>query len=83
MKVEVKLKKLIIEGKEYRRTLDIDSQFIMIRGDGFSGKSLVLNLIDYCLGAKAEIIDLNVQEELSQYCDEVFLEMEKIISYYL
>ena len=76
MKVEVKLKKLIIEGKEYRRTLDIDSQFIMIRGDGFSGKSLVLNLIDYCLGAKAEIIDLNVQEELSQYCDEVFLEME-------
>lgn len=76
MKVRMKLKKLIIEGKEYKRTLDINAQFIMIRGDGFSGKSLVLNLIDYCLGAKSDIIDLSVQEELAEYCDEVFLEMD-------
>ncbi len=76
MKAKLKLKKLIVSGKEYKRTLDIGYQFVRIRGDSFSGKSLVLNLIDYCLGAKSDIIDLEVQEELVKYCDEVFLEIE-------
>lgn len=76
MKAKLKLKKLVVSGKEYKRTLDIGYQFVRIRGDGFSGKSLVLNLIDYCLGAKSDIIDLEVQKELVKYCDEVFLELE-------
>lgn len=75
MKNKLKLKKLIIIGESYKRTLDIDESLVIIRGDGFSGKSLVLNLIAYCLGSKADIIDLSVQKELAVYCDEVFLEI--------
>lgn len=75
MKSKLRLKKLIISGETYKRTLDIDESLIIIRGDGFSGKSLVLNLVAYCLGSKSDIIDLSVQKELSIYCNEVFLEI--------
>lgn len=75
MKTKLRLKKLIILGEAYKRTMDIDESLIIIRGDGFSGKSLVLNLIAYCLGSKSDIIDLSVQKELSMYCNEVFLEI--------
>lgn len=75
MKTRLRLLKLIISGKKYKRTLDIDESLIIIKGDGFSGKSLVLNLISYCLGSKSDIIDLSVQTELAEYCDEVFLEL--------
>lgn len=76
MKTKLRLKKLIISGETYKRTLNIDESLIIIRGDGFSGKSLVLNLIAYCLGSKSEVIDLSVQKELASYCDEVFLEIK-------
>ncbi|WP_252223911.1 hypothetical protein [Clostridium sp. ZBS2] len=76
MKTKLRLKKLIISGETYKRTLNIDESLIIIRGDGFSGKSLVLNLIAYCLGSKSLVIDLSVQKELSSYCDEVFLEIK-------
>ncbi|NFM77950.1 hypothetical protein FDC04_03730 [Clostridium botulinum] len=76
MKTKLRLKKLIISGETYKRTLNIDESLIIIRGDGFSGKSLVLNLIAYCLGSKSKIIDLSVQKELASYCDEVFLEIK-------
>lgn len=75
MKTRLRLLRLIISGKDYKRTLDIDESLIIIKGDGFSGKSLVLNLIAYCLGSKSDIIDLSVQTELAEYCDEVFLEL--------
>ncbi|CAK7082499.1 hypothetical protein [Tissierella sp.] len=75
MKTRLRLLRLIISGTIYKRTLDIDESLIIIKGDGFSGKSLVLNLIDYCLGGKQEAIDLSVQTELAEYCDEVFLEL--------
>lgn len=75
MKTRLRLLRLIISGKNYKRTLDIDESLIIIKGDGFSGKSLVLNLIAYCLGSKSDIIDLSVQTELAEYCDEVFLEL--------
>lgn len=75
MKTRLRLLKLIISGINYKRTLDIDESLIIIKGDGFSGKSLVLNLIAYCLGSKSDIIDLSVQTELAEYCDEVFLEL--------
>ncbi|WXR60953.1 hypothetical protein WG909_11710 [Peptostreptococcaceae bacterium AGR-M142] len=76
MKTKLRLLKLIISGESYKRTLNIDESLIIIRGDGFSGKSLVLNLIAYCLGGKTKIIDLDVQKELNDYCDEVFLELK-------
>lgn len=76
MKTRLRLKKLIIKGETYKRTLNLDESLIIIRGDGFSGKSLVLNLIAYCLGSKADVIDLSVQKELAGYCDEVFLEIK-------
>lgn len=74
MRTKLRLLRLIINGDMYKRILDIDESLVIIKGDGFSGKSLVLNLIAYCLGSKAEIIDLSVQTELAKYCDEVFLE---------
>ncbi|CAH0122773.1 hypothetical protein PAE9249_05364 [Paenibacillus sp. CECT 9249] len=71
----VRINKLIVEGDFYKRTFPFDRGLNIISGDSYSGKSLVLKLIDYCLGDK-EKINLNVQKELGQFCDYVFLELE-------
>ncbi|MCY8125016.1 hypothetical protein MOC32_08510 [Bacillus spizizenii] len=68
------LNKLVLLGTKYKRTLNFDKGLTIIRGDRTSGKSLVLSLIDYCLG-KSESIKLKVQKELAQHCDRVFLEI--------
>lgn len=70
----IRLNKLILQGATYRRTLPFNNGLTVISGDKTSGKSLVLSLIDYCFG-KSERIDLKVQRELNQYCDQVFLEI--------
>jgi DNA repair exonuclease SbcCD ATPase subunit len=69
------INKLILLGPRYKRTLEFKDGLNIISGDRTSGKSLVLNLIDYCLG-RSEKIELNVQKELDKYCDEVFLELK-------
>ncbi|EHB65984.1 AAA family ATPase [Paenibacillus lactis] len=68
------LKKLIIQGISYRRTIEFNEGFTIISGEKTSGKSLILSLIDYCFG-KGSKIDLSVQKELDAFCDEVFLEL--------
>lgn len=75
MKNRMRINKLLLSGEKYKRTLLFDKNLIVIRGDGFSGKSLVLKLIAYCLGGKADSIDLDVQQELSDNCEEVFVEI--------
>lgn len=70
----IRLNKLILQGAAYRRTLTFNDGLTVISGDKTSGKSLVLSLIDYCLG-KSKKIDLKVQRELNQYCDQIFLEI--------
>lgn len=70
----IKLNKLRVEGKTYRRTLDFHEGLNIISGDIYSGKSLVLRLIDFIFG-KGEI-RLNVQKALDKYCDKVLLEIE-------
>ncbi|WP_340012243.1 AAA family ATPase [Paenibacillus sp. FSL H7-0690] len=67
------LKKLIIQGISYRRTIEFNDGLTIISGEKTSGKSLILSLIDYCLG-KGSKIDLTVQKELDAYCDQVYLE---------
>lgn len=69
----MKLRKLIVQGVSYRRTIAFNEGFTIISGEKTSGKSLVLSLIDYSLG-KSSKIDLKVQEELNYHCDDVFLE---------
>lgn len=69
------LKKLIVQGVNYRRTIAFNEGFTIISGEKTSGKSLVLSLIDYSLG-KSSKIDLKVQKELSVHCDDIFLEFE-------
>lgn len=69
------IQKLIILGPRYKRTLKFDKGLNIIRGDRTSGKSLVLNLIDYCLG-KGSKINLEVQKELNKHCDRVFIEIK-------
>lgn len=71
----IKLKKLTIQGIAYRRTITFEKGFTIISGDKTSGKSLILSLIDYCMG-KSKKIDLNVQTELSEKCDQVYLEID-------
>lgn len=71
----IQINKLIVEGDYYKRTFPFDPGLNIISGDSYSGKSLVLKLINYCLGDK-EKINLNVQKELGQFCDYVFLELE-------
>jgi hypothetical protein len=66
--------KLVLHGISYRRTIKFNKDLTVISGDKTSGKSLVLSLIDYCLG-KSEKIDLNVQKELNDHCDQIFLEL--------
>lgn len=73
-KDKFQLQKLILRGKEYQRTIEFDENLTIIKGDGFSGKSVVLNLISYLLGGNTDLIDLSVQKELSSHCDEVFLQ---------
>ncbi|MEE4562807.1 AAA family ATPase [Paenibacillus polymyxa] len=70
----IRIKKLIVEGDYYKRTFPFTLGLNIISGDSYSGKSLILKLIDYCLGDK-EKINLNVQKELGQFCDHVFLEL--------
>jgi hypothetical protein len=69
------LQKLIVNGILYRRTIHFNDDFTIISGEKTSGKSLILSLIDYCLGKKSKI-DLTVQPELDANCDEVFLELK-------
>lgn len=66
--------KLILQGTAYKRTLKFKDGLNIISGDKTSGKSLVLSLIDYCLG-KSKKIDLNVQKQLDRHCDQIFLEL--------
>lgn len=66
------IQKLVLDGPEYRRVLPFNDGLNIINGDKTSGKSLVLTLIDYCLG-KSSKIDLNVQRELGNQVDRVFL----------
>ncbi|MEM5673477.1 hypothetical protein AAHB54_29910 [Bacillus cereus] len=75
MNKKIKIMKLVVEGDEYKRTLTFDNSLTIISGDGWSGKSLVLKLIDYCLGKRGKF-DFNVQKELGQYCNEVYLEIK-------
>ncbi|ELC8442286.1 AAA family ATPase [Clostridium perfringens] len=79
---KLKVKKLVVLGCDYKRTLEFSDGLTIISGEKTSGKSLVLSLIDYCLG-KSENIKLNVQKQLNEHCDQVLLEVdinnEKII----
>jgi hypothetical protein len=70
----IRINKLIVEGDYYKRTFPFSHGLNIISGDSYSGKSLILKLIDYCLGDKDKI-NLNVQKELGQFCDHVFLEL--------
>ncbi len=72
----LRIKKLVLEGINYKRTLNIENHLVIIKGDGYSGKSLFLKLIYYGLGSKSDLIDLTVQKELARYCDEIYLEVE-------
>lgn len=71
---QLTINKLVLLGPRYKRTLTFEDGLTIIRGDKTSGKSLVLSLINYCLG-KSEKISLKVQKELDKHCDQVFLEM--------
>lgn len=68
------IKKMIVQGPTYQRTLEFQSGLNIIRGDRSTGKSLVLSLIDYVFG-KDTPINLTVQKELDKYCEKVFLEI--------
>ncbi|MDM5319082.1 hypothetical protein RGT17_03345 [Bacillus altitudinis] len=69
------INKLIVQGISYQRTLDFSRGLNIISGEKTSGKSLVLSLIDYCLG-KDRGISLKVQTELADNVDFIFLEIE-------
>ena len=69
------IKKLVLDGLDYRRILPFKNSLNVINGDRTSGKSLILTLIDYCLG-KSSKINLKVQKELGSKIDSIFLELE-------
>ncbi|HHK2083684.1 TPA: AAA family ATPase [Enterococcus faecalis] len=68
------MNKLIVQGIEYQRTLRFTEGLNIISGEKTSGKSLILSLIDYCLG-KSSSISLRVQNELADHVDTIFLEI--------
>lgn len=63
-----------MQGISFRRTIEFNEGLTIISGEKTSGKSLILSLIDYCFG-KNKQIDLSVQKELSNFCDQVYLEI--------
>jgi hypothetical protein len=71
---QIKINKLIVQGEEYQRTFEFSNGLNIISGDAYTGKSLVLKCINYCLG-ESDTIPSNVQRELFSYCDRVFLEL--------
>lgn len=71
--LQMKINKLIVRGPLYQRTLEFPDGLSIISGEKTSGKSLVLSLIDYCLG-KSKIF-LKVQNELNIHVDTVYLEI--------
>ncbi len=75
MNKTLSINKLIIEGSNYKRTLNFSKGLNVIKGDMNSGKSLVLNLINYLFGKK-EKFKQNVQKELKEYCDIAYMEIE-------
>lgn len=66
--------KLIVEGEKYKRTLKFKNGLNVIEGDMGSGKSLLLNLINFMFGKKDKFKE-NVQKELKKYCDICYLEI--------
>ncbi|HDU8556845.1 TPA: AAA family ATPase, partial [Enterococcus faecalis] len=70
----LRVNKLIVQGIEYQRTLRFTEGLNIISGEKTSGKSLILSLIDYCLG-KSSSISLRVQNELADHVDTIFLEI--------
>lgn len=75
MKQSIFIRKLIVEGEDYKRTFPFYEGLNIISGDRYTGKSLTLKLIDYCLG-KSGSIDFNVQKELGMYCNRVYLQID-------
>jgi len=72
--MSILINRMIIEGELYKRTLPFSKGLNVIEGEIHSGKSLLLNLIDYSLG-KSKVFKGNVQPELKNHCDRVFLEV--------
>lgn len=70
----MKINKLIIEGPEYKRTLEFKAGLNIIQGDKYSGKSLVLNLIDHAFGDR-DGVNPNSQKELREKCEFVMLDL--------
>lgn len=70
----MKIHKLIIEGSEYKRTLEFKEGLNIIQGDKYSGKSLVLNLIDHAFGDR-DGVNPNSQKELREKCEFVMLDL--------
>ncbi|MGL5126417.1 MAG: hypothetical protein ACRC6U_10635 [Fusobacteriaceae bacterium] len=71
----MRINKLILEGKNYKRTLLFEEGLNIIQGDFMSGKSLVLELIKFCLGGKKEKMNKDSHIELFNYCDTLYLEI--------
>lgn len=72
--MSILINKMIIESELYKRTLPFSKGLNVIEGEIGSGKSLLLNLIDYSFG-KSKGFKGNVQPELKNHCDKVFLEI--------
>lgn len=70
----MKLNKLVLSGESYQRTINFSDGLTIISGEKTSGKSLILLLIDYCLG-KSKLKSMKVQTELKDHVDSLFLEI--------
>jgi DNA repair ATPase RecN len=75
MSNQLYINKIIIEGDQYRRTFSFSKGLNVIKGEFYSGKSLLLNLINYSFGRK-EKFKPQVQKELKEYCNKVYMEIE-------
>lgn len=72
---QIKINKLVVQGEAYQRTFHFSKGLNIISGDAYTGKSLILKCINYCLG-DSDPIPAVVQRELFEYCDRVYLEMQ-------
>ncbi|MBC2309553.1 hypothetical protein [Listeria booriae] len=68
------IKRLVILGPSYKRTLPFIDGLNIISGVKTSGKSLILRLIDYGLG-KSKKFNMDAQRVLDMHCDTIYLEI--------
>ena len=70
--------KLVIQGVERQYKVNFINGMNIISGPMYTGKTTVLEFVDYCLGAKSHPRHLEIQKKLIQFFWSYLLTMNRM-----